>query len=398
MSLFVFLYKRKVGVVNLFPIALWVLGALFSIFYYNSELYYGNKNLSFFPFVYLFILLLVFYKGVEMKDIKYMQKCDSPLIKPLIITIALSAYLPFVELLANILGGGVDFLNIAEIKDDYYSGEINPREILSSLGSKCYSVSMYSQFIAPVFFFYYIGNAIEKKWWIITGLIFAIVNPVLFNLSVGGRGVLVWTFLFFVLLFLVLRNTLKNKDRILIRNVLYIVLAIVLAAFVVITLFRFTSDKYSGFNVSDWIFRYFGESFCNFNEECWNLKHTTNGRNCFAFFSYIVGGDGQRDYLKLESLTGTRMNVYNTMFGDLLYDFGHYLTPIIVLLIYCLAKCFKPNMVVLVPSFLIFSILLYMLLASLFIWPLINRPYPFVTTLVVSTLLSITSNIKKTNK
>lgn len=390
--LFIYYIRKKIGIINLFPFSIWTTGAICAIFYSNSHLYYGLKDFSLFPFLYLFLLFFIFFQGIKVDKIEKVETCKSPFIIPLIVIIAISAYLPFFEMVLNMLNGGVDFANIADVKDAYYAGDIDPRKVFSSIGSKFYSISMYTMFVTPIFFFYYIIKVQRTRKYIILGLILAILNPILFNISIGGRGVLIWVMMYFTLIYFFFMNLIPRTYNRFIKKSLIVVIVIVVAIFILMTILRFSSDKYSDYLISEWLFRYFGESFCNFDIECWNFKGITRGQNCFSFFSSIVGGDGQRNYIKLEQITGTRMNVYNTMFGDLLYDVGYYAVPLVTVGLYYLSIYFKPkDGIIRLYSFLIFSIFSYMFLSGLFIWPLINRPYPFITSVVLALLLYLSS-------
>lgn len=172
------------------------------------------------------------------------------------------------------------------------------------------------------------------------------------------------------------------------RNIMIFLGGAALVAFIVTTIFRFTSSNYEEIAISDWFIRYFGESFCNYNTECWYFKEKTWGHNTLAYF---VEDSGQRDYQKLVPITGIRMNVYFTMFGDMLLDYGYFFTPIIFGIIYFLGYAFKPkNGIIDLPSLFIFSLLTYIFIQGLFIWPLINKMNAAVTTIVLYFVVKLT--------
>ena len=219
----------------------------------------------------------------------------------------------------------------------------------------------------------------------IVGFIISYLNPLLLGMTVGTRGALLWALLYFLQIFLFFRKVIPSKAKKIINRSFLCAAVGIIAIFMVITISRFSSDQYSDFALTDWIYRYMGESFCNFNTECWYTKGITLGKNCFAFFSSIVGGDGQRDYLALERITGTRMNVYNTLFGDLLYDFGHIFAAIFVLCLCYISSKLRPrNGNFVLPNFFLYSVCFYILLSGFLIWPLITKAYSFWGTIIVS--------------
>ena len=85
------------------------------------------------------------------------------------------------------------------------------------------------------------------------------------------------------------------------------------------------------------------------------------------------------------------MNVYFTMFGDILLDFGYYITPLIFVLLFFLGRMFKPqNGIIDLPSLFIFSLLSFVFIQGLFIWPLINKMNAAVTTIVLYFVVKLT--------
>lgn len=397
LCIFLYFFRRKEDILNIYPLALWAIASLASIFYSQSVIFRHFHDFSLIPFFYLATLFLMLFLSVKSVPINNMSKCNSPLLSPIMCLIAFSAYIPFVEILFHFLSAGLDFSNIADVKDEYTSGEYDPREILSPLSSKLYGFSAYSWFITPILFFYYIATTkIKTKYskFLVIGFIISFFNPLLLGMTVGTRGALLWALLYFFQVFLFFRNVIPLGAKKIITKTFIAVAIVVLIVFSVITISRFSSDRYSDFALSDWFYRYLGESFCNFNTECWYTKGFTYGKNCFAFFSSVVGGDGYRDYLMLERITRTRMNVYNTLFGDLLYDFGHMFTILFVIILCVISYKLKPkNGKFYLPSFFLYSVCFYVLLSGFLIWPLITKAYSFWGTILVSVVLYLTDRI-----
>lgn len=377
---------------NIFCLSIWFLGALFSIFYYLTPFfneYNVNRQITVLPFLYLFFLFVLFYNGIKLdQNISKVTFCKSPIIYPLIILISITAYLPFFEHVRELAFGSFSLANIADIKQDYYNGDIDIFYYMSPWGARFNSIAVRFSFVIPILLFYYLVYWKSYNKIVLIGLIFAVVNPVLQGMIVGGRGSLVQTAIYFVLIFLFFRNMLREKTRKMMRNIMIFLGGAALVAFIVTTIFRFTSSNYEEIAISDWFIRYFGESFCNYNTECWYFKENTWGHNTLAYF---VEDSGQRDYQKLVPITGIRMNVYFTMFGDMLLDYGYFFTPIIFGIIYFLGYAFKPkNGIIDLPSLFIFSLLSFVFIQGLFIWPLINKMNAAVTTIVLYFVVKLT--------
>lgn len=384
--------QKKYIISNIYCLSLWFLGALFSIFYYFTPFfqeYNKYRQITILPFLYLFVLFVLFYNGIKLnQDVKKVKWCKSPIVYPLILIISISAYLPFFEHIRELLFGSFSLENIADIKQDYYNGDIDIFYYMSPWGARFNSIAVRFSFVIPILLFYYLVYWKSYNKIVLIGLVLSVINPVLQNMIVGGRGSLVQTAIYFVLVFMFFRNLLQEKIRVMMKKIMLFLGLAALGAFIVTTIFRFTSSNYEDVAVSDWFIRYFGESFCNFNTECWYFKNITLGHNTLAYF---IEDDGLRNYLKLESVTGIRMNVYFTMFGDILLDFGYYITPLIFVLLFFLGRMFKPqNGIIDLPSLFIFSLLSFVFIQGLFIWPLINKMNAAVTTIVLYFVVKLT--------
>ena len=389
----IYFIKKKEDVINIYPLVLWAIASLASIFYSQSEIFRKFHEFTLIPFLYLAILFILLFLSVKGKPLITIEKCESPLLLPIMWIIAFTSYIPFIEILYHFFFNGLDFSNIASVKDEYTSGEYDPREILTPLSSKLFAFSAYSWFISPILFFYYVSITPIKSLYnkfLMSGFIVSYLNPMLLGMTVGTRGALLWALLYFIQIFLFFRNVIPLRVMKCIKCVFIFVATGVIAIFIIITISRFSSDQYSDFSLANWMYRYMGESFCNFNTECWYTKGVTSGRNCFAFFSPLVGGDGQRDYLYLQTITGTRMNVYNTLFGDLLYDFGHFFAFVCTLCLCFISVKLRPrNGKLVLPSFFLYSVCFYILVSGFLIWPLITKAYSFWGTILVSIAIYI---------
>lgn len=377
---------------NLFIYIIWLTGAFFSILYHDTPFFklVGHvADLSFLPFLYLFVLFVCFYESVKLKDdVESVRQCNSPLIKPLILFIAITAIVPFYENVKEILMGRFDITEISDIKDEYTEGDLHSRYYMSWLGARFQGIASRFYFLSPILLFYYLSKSQKINKYVCIGLVLSVLNPVLNGIVIGGRGVMASTVLYLILLFFFFRKTLPLKTRTSIQKVIYGIGILIGAFFILTTIYRFTSSRYDAFTLTDWIVRYFGESFSNFNTECWHFKDNTWGRNTLA---NILENDGLRHWMELGKITHIRMNVYFTMFGDLLLDFGYYLTPIIVLVLCVICRNVRPQKGdVSLVSLIIFSLFSYIFIEGLFIWPLINRNTAAFTTLVIAVFIKIT--------
>lgn len=391
--------KNRDRPANVFAFSIWAFGAFMGIIYVQSSLFdvfTKFHTITLFPFLYLFILVLIFYKGIEVNKITKLEICNSPIVYPLIIIIACTSYLPFIENIRQLIWGNVDFENISNIKDEFVTGELESRYYMSWLGARLQSLSSYSSFISPIFLFYYIIIFKKKRNIILIGLLASIINPVLNSMVIGGRGAMIFTMLYFIANYLYFKEILPTRYNRAIRKTILIFCGLSIAFFIITKIYRFASDKYSDFAISEWLVRYAGESMPNFNAEGWYFKEPTYGKSSFAYFSSLVGGEGLRNLDLLSKITGVRMNVYYTMFGDLMIDFGKASVFLIVLVFYFISKKVRPNDgIIKLDRFIIFSIFFYSFIAGYFVWPIMNRINGFIGALIVYCLIVITQKRKE---
>ena len=390
--------KNRDRPINIFAFSIWVFGAFMGIVYVQSSLFYvftKFHTITLFPFLYLFILVLIFYKGIEVSKITKLETCNSPIIYPLVIIIALASYLPFIENVRQLIWGNIDFENISAIKDEFVTGELESRYYMSWLGARLQSLSSYCSFVSPIFLFYYIIKFKKKSKIILIGLVASIINPVLNSMVIGGRGAMIFTMLYFIANYLYFKEILPKRYNRAIKKTIFIFCSVSIAFFIITTIYRFASDKYSDFAISEWLIRYTGESMPNFNAEGWYFKEPTYGKSSFAYFSSFVGGEGVRNLDLLSRITGVRMNVYYTMFGDLMIDFGKVSVLLIVIVFYFISKKVRPNNgIIRLDRFIIFSIFFYSFIAGYFVWPIMNRINGFIGALIVYCLIVITQKRK----
>ncbi|WP_420477462.1 O-antigen polymerase, partial [Noviherbaspirillum sp. ST9] len=177
-------------------------------------------------------------------------------------------------------------------------------------------------YITPSLFFYMLAS--KRKVIFIFLTLIAFLNPVSLGLIVGGRGELFQMIFILVLNYLLFRQYFtKKQDKVLkLVGLFFCVFAGSILFFITIARADGNSDL-----VYEQIYRYLGEGFINFGEKGWYITNHTHGYS-------IANGTGQtfmkdisdyfdaRDYPRLGSITGMRMYVYYTVFGDYFIDFG----------------------------------------------------------------------------
>ena len=84
LCIFFYFLKKKVDFVNLYPLFLWTISALFSILYSQSDIFRNLHKFTLLPFVYLAVLFFIYFINVKSSPLKKITVCKSPLLMPII--------------------------------------------------------------------------------------------------------------------------------------------------------------------------------------------------------------------------------------------------------------------------------------------------------------------------
>lgn len=303
--------------------------SLFSNLYFESPLYYfltdrKFNKISAIALGYIFASFLIYVQ--PLKNINLEGQLISPivmdknLVSILAIIIGIMSIIPFIENLNVVLSKS--FLDFADAYQLKQSESVDVRSHLSTIGRFCNGIINWFRYITPVLFFWSIAE--RKSKWIIIASSFAFLNPICLSLISGGRGALYGAMMTIVFNFLLFKKSFP-------KNVLQRIkiIGVVLIALFSIMLFIMTFDRADGDQslATQQIYRYVGEGFVNFSETGWYVEKNTNGHSIingtgFTFFRYLSDFFLSRDFSRLGNVTGFRMYVYYTVFGDFFIDFG----------------------------------------------------------------------------
>ncbi|MFZ4262523.1 O-antigen polymerase [Sphingobacterium sp. HJSM2_6] len=326
---FIFLLKNRGFDATSYIFLLWAISSFFSILYFNSSIYFITKSsITLFPFLYIFVCYLVFNLPLlNFKSNSIIKIYGNPIIlKSLIYVTAITSILPFIENLLHIFLSG-NTMNLSDNYEDRSNSDFDARAHMSFIGSKLNSITLFLNHISPILLFYFLSKV--KKWdffivLITIGLIFSTFNPSLFKFNLGSRTSSIQDLFYIGFVYLIFKNQLSISVRRFALIFISILVFVLLLGVFLITVGRFED---SDFSLIEWLYRYSGESFTNFNGDLWNSKKTLNGLNSF---SNIFSGE-DRNVFSLDQKMGIRMFVFYTFIGDLVADFGLIITFLIIL-------------------------------------------------------------------
>lgn len=323
--LFLYSYKKCKNKSHVLLISfIWFISSIFSIFYVQSDIKWESiHETTFLPFIYLFGVFILTYWPLLIVQSKKLVIDESKFINKVCLFISIIAFIPFIENVIKIFLSGFSMADLAENYENRGDINFDLRSHMSFVGSKLNSVLIFMQHITPILLFNYLSQKREKKLIIIIGLICAILNIALFSFNLGSRGVTFNLLLYVCFIFLLYKDHLSKKYLKIITITGSLLSGILILCLVYITISRFGNTQYT---LLDWVYRYAGESFVNFNNDLFYISNYTNGENTFPF----IFNNGQRNIYELSKITGVRAYVYYTYIGDFYMDFGPYITIILV--------------------------------------------------------------------
>ena len=309
-------------------LGIFALSSLFSIFYYDSDLYYtlteATHGISPIALLYLFIGFLILtyplrtYKKIDTINVPKIGRQNA--ITIIFIILGILSIVPFFENLHRAIE--MSGQNMADVYFDRQGTTMDTRSHLSTIGRFCNGVITWFQYFVPVGFFYFIQQ--KKKWYWIVLVGLGALNPVLQGIIFGGRGALFQSFCVFIFNYIVFYNSFSKKTKKIITYIGIGILSIFVIVLITMTLARAGGESDIALQG---IYRYIGEGFVNFGETGWYVTRHTDGYIIFngtgyTFLKYVSPYFDARDYVALGNHMGIRMYVYYTVMGDAFLDFN----------------------------------------------------------------------------
>lgn len=323
---FIIKYRSINATITVF--SLYTISSFTSIYFFHNSSY-DYKSITFTPIIYIILCLfltvipIIKYDNINNKNLITTYE-GQKIIKLTIIFITILAIEPFIEMilhLPSIMNNQSSLADIYEAKTDGTGAKYN---YLSWIGRKLYWMNFLIRDIIPILLFFYIAkfNKIDNK--LVIGLIIAILNPILFDFSLGGRSSVISTFFYLIFTYAVFRCFLNKKVIKKIDKMLLLLFGLIFLLITIVTIVRFNSSNLD-IDILTWLCLYTGEGILNFSADLWPVDITANGDNTFLMLRHFLG---LSDNIDIESVRATRdiLHVRNLVFytyiGTIYYDFN----------------------------------------------------------------------------
>jgi oligosaccharide repeat unit polymerase len=269
---------------------------------------------------------------------------------------------------------------------------------LSPIGKICNSIILKIQSLMLLSLFYYLTRKKINKF-CVGGILLIIINVILFNVLLSGRGVVVFFLLFSLFFFFLFRKLILKKMLKKIAVAFLIVGGCFAITIGILTIARFSGHGFD-YSMLDWISMYLGGGLVNFDYSMWNILQHTEGDRSFSLFKYLVGFDTYLEHIAFREhwyyeKTNVMPHTFFTYVGDWYSDLGGASTLLLITILSLLVRKITSN-----PNSISF-ISLYIYVSFSYIMIVGFTIYPFLTSkstlgIMICFCVCLLLNIKKT--
>jgi len=326
--------KKKYFGASSFVLASFLVYSIISFVWYNS-ISYSKPKLTLFPFVYLYVALII----ACMPILKYNEKKISHFVHPskhfvygFVLIYVICALVQIPGIIGNMSNGITALLVNSDMGAEMYN-ELNKSSTRALGGISNIFAIFYNSFSdVSIIFFFYFWAFYPKMKKIILLLSFCLVVQILGSISMGGRTETTMKILSVIVAFVTMRHFLSEKQRRLSYICGAIFIGFVVLLFASLTISRF-SERSEG--IEGGTFYYVGQGNLNFNTHVLSETHVRNGDRTANTFKYLLGFDVPNGiqatrlkygYMKIDD------SIFSTFVGDFVLDYG----PIITIILFVL--------------------------------------------------------------
>ena len=339
-SFFIYWRKKKIFDAGCVIIASYLIYAILSFFLYTNYYKYDDiRELELFPFIYLFLMLLIFMQPVLRFDGKCkIQQPSNSLIYKFSIVFIVASIVVIPVILDSLLDAIVVILTTDSGGDELYylsSLERGKENTFAVYNIFAVIFNVFSDFVILLFFYTLTLPRIKKI--IVIGLFIAVLVSMLRSIASGGRTGITMTLLISVTAFFLFKCQLPSKVKKVITC-----LGVGLVLFIASLLIAIGESRFSSNSLgADYqLLNYTGQAPLYFNKFGLDAGGTRNGdRTCSIFKKMLLFDNVPTDFdacrqkhrkMKLDD------SRFSTFVGDFCLDFGSVFTAII----FCITSFF----------------------------------------------------------
>jgi oligosaccharide repeat unit polymerase len=312
--------------------------AFFSILTLNNPItlwdYYDYHHLTVFPFIYLFVMLIIALSPAIRYHNNPAVQIEAPssfILYALSAIIILSALLLFPNVIANLGDGLVKLLTDTDAGKDAYEEQLqNAADSGSGIGNIPAIIFNALSEIA-IFLFFYFLTLKRKNVWLVGGLGFAIFVAVLQPIMAGQRSLVIYTVLTVILGFFFFKQFFSDILKKIMRYVGVVALAMTMVPVIAITVSRFSQYRQS--TVTDYVNWYIGQGNIYFNNYALDDNGIRYGDRTLNLVKRVISSNASDNFVeRRDTFSNLYVNddIFTTFVGDFAIDYG----PVLAFLIF----------------------------------------------------------------
>ncbi len=304
----------------------YILYAFFSILSVNNQiLFIEYKPLTFFPFVYLYVMLMIALTPAFSNHFNPPKNLVRPntrimeLMSCIVIVVSI-ALIP--DIITNFSSGFVKLLTDSDAGKDAYEDTINNMDNQGKAISNIAAIVFNASASLSYFLFFYFISAKNKNWYMIFGLMITMIVGLLLPIMKGLRAGVIISVLTFILAYMLYKPFLSNKLKRSVQILGLVGMIAVTIPIVAITMSRFGKEKAGVESIMYW---YIGQGNLNFNNYGLDDGGIRYGDRTFNLFKRVVDPNTSKNYIeRRDKFHELEVNdeVFTTFVGDFTIDFG----------------------------------------------------------------------------
>ena len=312
--------------------------AFFSILSLNRPItfldYYEYNHLKLFPFIYLFVMLIIALSPAIKYHSHPAKQIDNSniLIFYLIAVVSiLSALFLLPDIIMNFDNGLLKLMTDTDAGKDAYEEQLGNASESGGGITNILAIVFNALSEISIFTFFYILTLKKKNVWLVSGLSISIIVSVLQPIMSGQRGPVIYTLLSVLLGYMFFKQFLSGTVRKVVRYIGIIGVVMTSLPIIAITVSRSSVMKQS--TITDYFNWYVGQGNLYFNNYGLDDNGIRYGDRTFNLVKRVISSNASQNYVDRRATYNNLYvndDVFTTFVGDFTIDFG----PIVAFLIF----------------------------------------------------------------
>lgn len=326
MTLIWYQYKSRTIDGGTAVMSTYVLYAIFSLLTLNDIMFEDfYLPLQLFPYIYLYVMLMTALSPTIYTHLNPVDTIEHPQTRILGITsilIIVSSVLLIPDIIANFGTGFVKLFTETDAGKDAYMEQIEEAEDAGS-GISNIPAIIYNAFSdITIFLCFYYMTFKKKNYWLIGGLLFAIIIGILTPMMHGQRGGVIAAVLTTVVGYAMFQQFFSKRLNRAIRILGVSCIAAIAIPIAAITVSRFGN---MGGGIAGFLNWYVGQGSLYFNNFALDAGGTRNGDRTLNLAKRLIDPDTPKNYTERRDKyhdLNIDDDIFSTFVGDIVIDFG----------------------------------------------------------------------------